>query len=105
MRHLLRATEIVASTASPMWIRTAAASDLEGLSEHFENLSPSSRHNRFMGAVGNVSKIAFDCLKRSWKSEHFTLVAEWRAQARDAIRQKVVGLDRLGRRPGAPSRR
>ncbi|TMK41901.1 MAG: GNAT family N-acetyltransferase [Alphaproteobacteria bacterium] len=95
MQHLLRPTEIVASAASPVWIRTAAVSDLEGLSEHFENLSQSSRHNRFMGAVSNVSKIAFDCLKRSWKSDHFTLVAEWRAQGRDAIiGEATYGFDR-----------
>jgi RimJ/RimL family protein N-acetyltransferase len=85
MMHLLWPSEIVASAANPVWIRTAAVSDLEGLSEYFRNLSHPSRYNRFMGAVSNVSKIAFDCLKHGWKPDRFTLVAELREQGRDAI--------------------
>jgi hypothetical protein len=79
MRHLLWPGKIVANLANPVWIRTATVSDLDHLSEYFENLSQSSRYNRFMGAVSNVSKIAFDCLKQGWRPGHFTLVAEWRA--------------------------
>jgi hypothetical protein len=67
MRHLLWPTDIVSSSADTVWIRTAAASDLEALSEYFGNLSQLSRYNRFMGAVSNFSKIAFDCLKHGWK--------------------------------------
>jgi GNAT superfamily N-acetyltransferase len=37
------------------------------------------------GAVSNVSKIAFDCLKHGWKPDRFTLVAESREHGRDAI--------------------
>ncbi len=95
MRHLLWPTEIVASAASPVWIRTATARDFEGLSEYFGNLSQASRHNRFMGAVSDVSKIAFDCLKHGWKPDRFMLVAEWRAQGRDAIvGEAAYGFDR-----------
>ena len=87
-------TDIVASSNSA-WIRTAAVSDLEGLSEYFENLSQSSRRNRFMGAVGDVSKIAFDCLKQNWRPDHFTLVAEWRVQRRETIiGEAAYGFDR-----------
>jgi hypothetical protein len=78
MRDLVWPAAIVPDAANPVWIRTAAVSDLESLAEYFGNLSQPSRHNRFMGAVSNVSKIAFDCLKHSWKPDRFMLVAEWR---------------------------
>lgn len=95
MRHLLWPTEIVARAADTVWIRTAAVSDLEGLSEYFGNLSQLSRYNRFMGAVSNVSKIAFDCLKHGWKPDRFTLVAESREHGRDAIiGEAAYGFDR-----------
>jgi RimJ/RimL family protein N-acetyltransferase len=68
-----------------VWIRTAAARDVEGLSEYFGNLSQASRYNRFMGAVNNFSKIALDCLVHHWKADRFTLVAELREQSGDAI--------------------
>ena len=38
-----------------------------------------------MGAVSDVSRIAFDCLGHGWKRDRFTLVAESREQARDAV--------------------
>ncbi|MGZ3321745.1 MAG: N-acetyltransferase family protein, partial [Xanthobacteraceae bacterium] len=44
-------------------------------------LSYSSRHNRFMGAVSNFSRIAFDCLVRNRKPDRFTLIAEVRHDA------------------------
>jgi acetyltransferase len=48
-----------------------------------------------MGAVSNVSKIAFDCLKHGWSADHFMLVAEWREQGRDAIiGEAAYGFDR-----------
>ena len=95
MRHLVWPAEIVPGAANPVWIRTAAVSDLERLAEYFGNLSQPSRHNRFMGAVSNVSKIAFDCLKHSWKPDRFMLVAEWREQGRDAILgEAAYGFDR-----------
>jgi GNAT superfamily N-acetyltransferase len=95
MRNLVWPREIVPSAADPVWIRTAAVSDLENLSEYLGNLSQPSRYNRFMGAVGNVSKIAFDCLKHSWKPDRFMLVAEWREQGRDTILgEAAYGFDR-----------
>jgi GNAT superfamily N-acetyltransferase len=66
-------------------IRTAAARDVESLSEYFRTLSQPSRYNRFMGAVSNFSKIAFDCLARGCEADRFTLVAELREPAREAI--------------------
>jgi RimJ/RimL family protein N-acetyltransferase len=68
-----------------VWIRTAAARDVEGLTEYFGNLSQPSRYNRFMGVVNNFSKIAIDCLIHRWKADRFTLVAEIRQQSRNAI--------------------
>lgn len=38
-----------------------------------------------MGAVSNVSRIAFDCVVHGWKADRFTLVAELSEQGRDAI--------------------
>lgn len=76
---------ISAGQPTSIWIRTAAARDVDSLSEYFGTLSQSSRYNRFMGAVDNVSKIAFDCLMRGWRADRFTLVAERREQSRDAI--------------------
>jgi hypothetical protein len=95
MRNSFWPTEIAARAANPVWIRTAAVSDLENLSEYFRNLSHPSRHNRFMGAVSNVSKIAFDCLNDGWKPDRFTLVAELREQGRDTIiAESSYGFDR-----------
>jgi GNAT superfamily N-acetyltransferase len=67
-----------------VWIRTAAADDLDNLIEHFRQLSLSSRYNRFMGAVGNLSRVASDCLICG-KADGFTLVAELKQGARVAI--------------------
>jgi RimJ/RimL family protein N-acetyltransferase len=76
---------ISADTPACISIRTAAARDVENLSEYFRTLSHPSRYNRFMGAVSSFSKIAFDCLTHGWKADRFTLVAELREQAREAI--------------------
>ncbi|WP_407157165.1 GNAT family N-acetyltransferase [Bradyrhizobium sp. STM 3557] len=65
----------------PIWIRTATIHDVDGLSDHFGTLSQSSRHNRFMGAVGNFARIAHDCLAPSRSGDRFTLVAETPAHA------------------------
>jgi len=58
-------------------IRTATTRDLEPLIAHFGLLSQSSRHNRFMGAADNLSKIASECLV-SGEPDRFLLVAELR---------------------------
>jgi len=76
---------IAADAANPIWIRTAAVRDVEGLSLYFGSLSQPSRYNRFMGAVSHFSKLALDCLVHGRKAERFTLVAELRDQACDAI--------------------
>jgi GNAT superfamily N-acetyltransferase len=65
----------------PIRIRTATVHDADGLADHFGTLSQSSRHNRFMGAVGNVAKIAHDCLAHRQCGDRFTLLAETRADA------------------------
>jgi GNAT superfamily N-acetyltransferase len=67
------------------WIRTATARDLDRLSGYFEQLSGASQYNRFMGSVGNFSRIAFECLVHGCRAERFTLVAELREQSCDAI--------------------
>jgi hypothetical protein len=38
-----------------------------------------------MGAIDHFDRIVSDCLMSSSKAARFTLVAEWRAQGRDAI--------------------
>jgi acetyltransferase len=85
MRHLSWPQAISADAQHRVWIRTAAVRDVESLCEYFERLSEAARYSRFMGAVGNVSKIAFDCLGHGCKADRFTLVAESREQAADAI--------------------
>src|SRR5689334_7921303 len=69
----------------PIWIRTATVQDVDGLSSHFGALSQTSRRDRFMGAVGNVAKIAHECLGQRPSGERFTLVAETCADAGHTI--------------------
>jgi RimJ/RimL family protein N-acetyltransferase len=76
---------IMDGASNPVWIRTAAAPDVDKLSEYFRALSHASRHNRFMGAVNNFSRIALECLMQGWRADRFTLVAEWRERGRDAV--------------------
>jgi RimJ/RimL family protein N-acetyltransferase len=76
---------MTASETSRLYIRTAAEQDVDRLAEYFAALSYSSRHNRFMGAVSNFSKVAFDCLVRNRKPDRFTLIAEVRHDAREAV--------------------
>jgi RimJ/RimL family protein N-acetyltransferase len=70
---------------NPIWIRTAGIGDVARLSDYFTALSRPSRHNRFMGTVGNFDRIASDCLAQSGKADRFTLVAEWLGEGHDAI--------------------
>ena len=82
--------------SNPIWIRTAAERDVARLADYFAGLSHSARHNRFMGAVGNLTRIARDCLVPARKADCFTLVAEWREQGREAvIGEASYGFDRL----------
>ena len=78
-------SEIVAGSQSPIWIRTAVVGDVDKLCAYYGTLSRDSRYNRFMGAVSNFSKLAFDCLMQLRRAECFTLVAEWREHGCDAI--------------------
>jgi L-amino acid N-acyltransferase YncA len=78
---------IVIEAAGPVWIRTATAADLDALSSYFQELSPPAQYNRFMGAVSNFSRIAFDCLKNAGSAEFFTLLAE----SREAGGDRIVG--------------
>jgi acetyltransferase len=84
-RNFLWPRGVSADTPACISIRTAAARDVENLSEYFRTLSHPSRYNRFMGAAGNFSKIALDCLVHRRKADRFTLVAELREQAQEAI--------------------
>ena len=87
---------IVAGASNPIWIRTAAERDVERLADYFARLSHSARYNRFMGAIGNLTRIARDCLMPARKADYFTLVAEWREQGREAvIGEASYGFDRL----------
>jgi GNAT superfamily N-acetyltransferase len=76
---------IAVDAVNPIWIRTAAVRDVESLSVYFGSLSQPSRYNRFMGAVSHFSKLALDCVAHGRKADRFTLVAELRDQASDAI--------------------
>ena len=75
----------LANGASRLHIRTATERDVDGLTKYFGTLSHSSRYNRFMGAVSNFSRIAFDCLVQHRKADRFTLIAEMRHDAREAV--------------------
>ena len=87
---------IVPDASNTIWIRTAAERDVARLADYFAGLSHSARHNRFMGAVGNLTRIARDCLVPARKADCFTLVAEWREQGREAvIGEASYGFDRL----------
>jgi RimJ/RimL family protein N-acetyltransferase len=85
MRSFSLPGELSAEASNRIWIRTATAWDVESLGEHFRTLSHPSRYNRFMGAVSNFSKIAFDCLVQGREADRFTLVAELREGARESI--------------------
>jgi RimJ/RimL family protein N-acetyltransferase len=86
---------ILPGVASPIWIRTAAEDDAQQLADHFGKLSEPARYNRFMGAVGDFTKIARDCLRPSRRPDYFTLVAESREGGRSAvIGEASYGFDR-----------
>jgi GNAT superfamily N-acetyltransferase len=77
--------EIVAGVERPIWVRTAVVGDVDKLCAYYGSLSRDSRYNRFMGAVCNFSKLAFDCLMQVRRAECFTLVAECQEEGCDAI--------------------
>jgi GNAT superfamily N-acetyltransferase len=85
LKDASRAGTIATGGSRPVWIRSAGIGDVGLLRDYFGALSPSSRHNRFMGEAGNLAKIAIDCLSPSGKADRFTLVAEWRGRGQDVI--------------------
>ncbi len=90
-----RSEYLSAASPGPLWIRTAAVRDAEGLSAYFGALSCPSRYNRFMGAISNFSRVARDCLVHDRKADRFTLVAELRVQSREIIiGEASYGFDR-----------
>jgi RimJ/RimL family protein N-acetyltransferase len=95
MKHCLWPRAILPGTSNPVCIRTAVEGDLDKLCDYFESLSEPARYNRFMGAVGNCSRIARDCVMPARKADFFTLVAEWHEAGRDAIiGEACYGFDR-----------
>jgi RimJ/RimL family protein N-acetyltransferase len=87
---------ILPGISNPVCIRTVVESDIDKLRDHFEQLSQSARYNRFMGAVGNFSRIVRDCLMPARRADYFTLVAEWREAGGDAIiGEASYGFDRI----------
>jgi RimJ/RimL family protein N-acetyltransferase len=95
MKNFLWPRAILPGTPNPVCIRTAVESDIDKLTAHFERLSQSARYNRFMGAVGNFSRIARDCAMPKRKADFFTLVMEWREADFDSIiGEACYGFDR-----------
>ncbi|MDN5002952.1 GNAT family N-acetyltransferase [Bradyrhizobium sp. GCM10027634] len=66
-------------------IRTANASDVEGLSIYFTGLSTTTRNKRFMGARADSSVVAAECLAKTGHPDHFTLLAELRREGESRI--------------------
>jgi len=95
MNCLLPAGAILPGASNPIWIRTAGEGDIDELTVYFGRLSGAARYNRFMGAVGDLSSRARECLMPACKSAFFTLVAEWREHGRSAvIGEASYGYDR-----------
>ncbi len=85
MKGLPSARAILTGVSNPIWIRTADEGDVEELAVYFGKLSRVARYNRFMGAVGDLSARARDCLMPPCKSDFFTLIAVWREHGRSAV--------------------
>jgi GNAT superfamily N-acetyltransferase len=95
MNNCLWPRAILPGISNPVCIRTVVESDIDKLTTHFERLSQPSRYNRFMGAVGNCSRIARDIVMPKHKGDFFTLVVEWREAGLDAIiGEASYGFDR-----------
>ncbi len=96
MKGYPSARAILPCASNPIWIRTAGEGDVDALAVYFGRLSCAARYNRFMGAVGDLSRRARDCLMQARKSDFFTLVAEWREQGCNAVIGEVsYGYDRI----------
>ena len=66
-------------------IRTASVSDVENLSVYFTGLSTTSRNKRFMGARTDFALVAAECVAKTGRPGHFTLLAEVRQDGQHAI--------------------
>ncbi|AHY55452.1 GNAT family N-acetyltransferase [Bradyrhizobium japonicum] len=66
-------------------IRAASVSDVENLSVYFTGLSTMSRNKRFMGARTDFALVAAECVARTGRPGHFTLLAEVRQQGQHTI--------------------
>jgi L-amino acid N-acyltransferase YncA len=96
MNTLLWPRAILPGASDATWIRTAREDDVGSLADYFGRLSCTARYNRFMGGVGDLSKIARDCLMPSHRADFFTLVAERREQGQGAIiAEASYGFDTL----------
>ena len=96
MRGSLRPAALLPGTSNLVWIRTAAASDAGRLTDYFAKLSCAARYNRFMGAAGDLAKIARDCLRPVGTGDFFILVAEHGEHGQSAvIGEASYGFDRL----------
>jgi len=96
MRGFPSAVAILPGVLNPIWIRTAGEGDVEDLAFYFRTLSCTARYYRFMGAVGDLSARARECLLPSRRPDFFTLVAERREHGRSAmIGEASYGYDRI----------
>jgi GNAT superfamily N-acetyltransferase len=96
MRGVPSARALLPGASNPIWIRTAGEGDVDALAVYFGRLSCMARYNRFMGAVGDLSNRARDCLMPARRPDFFTLVAEWREHGRSAvIGEASYGYDRF----------
>lgn len=66
-------------------IRNAGESDVESLSVYFTGLSTTSRNRRFNGARTDLSVVAAECVAKSGRLDHFTLLVELRQEGRVRI--------------------
>jgi GNAT superfamily N-acetyltransferase len=80
-----RSKYLAAAAPGRLWIRTAAARDVDCLVAYFDTLSCSSRYDRFMGGVSSFSRIAQDCLIHGRNGDRFTIVAELRGKSGNSI--------------------
>lgn len=81
-------TDAVAGPAAAkgtLYIRAANASDVQGLSIYFTNLSTTTRNKRFMGARADFALVAAECVAKADRPDHFTLLAEFRREGQGTI--------------------
>lgn len=96
MSGFLSSIALLPGASNPIWIRTAGEGDVEELACYFSKLSCAARYNRFMGAVGDLSKRALECLMPLRRPDFFTLVAEWREEGRNVlVGEASYGYDRI----------